>query len=94
MFAAGRANDEETLRISVADTGIGIPADDISRVFLKYYRSAGAVGIKGSGLGLAVSKVIVEAHGGSIEVESVVGTGSIFTVTVPRTAQEEAAGAA
>jgi len=85
------AATKEVLRLSVADTGIGIPPEDLSRVFLKYYRSAGATGIKGAGLGLAISKVIVEAHGGSIEVESLVGMGSTFTVTIPLVSPDEAA---
>ncbi len=69
--------------VTVADTGIGISAEDLPRIFTKYYRSAGATGIKGTGLGLAISKAITEAHGGSIEVESVVGEGSRFRVIIP-----------
>jgi signal transduction histidine kinase len=71
------------LHVSVADSGIGIPPEDLSRVFNKYYRSAGAAGYKGSGLGLAISKAIVEAHDGSIFVESTIGKGSRFTVSLP-----------
>jgi signal transduction histidine kinase len=75
--------DDGMFSVTVADTGIGIPREDLSRIFTKYYRSAGASGIKGSGLGLAISKAIIEAHGGSIEVESAVGEGSRFRVIVP-----------
>jgi signal transduction histidine kinase len=75
--------DDGMFSVTVADTGIGIPREDLSRIFTKYYRSAGASGIKGSGLGLAISKAITEAHGGSIEVESAVGEGSRFRVIIP-----------
>lgn len=86
--AAGRVTvSTETaadlVRITVVDTGIGIPAEDLPRVFIKYYRSAGAAGFKGTGLGLAISKNIIEAHNGSIEVESTVGKGSRFRTVLP-----------
>jgi signal transduction histidine kinase len=65
--------------VSVRDHGIGIPAADRSRIFTKFFRgSAGLGGIGGMGLGLAVSREIVEAHGGSMSFESEVGRGSIF----------------
>ena len=67
------------LCIYIDDTGIGIPCQDISRIFKKYYRSAGASGFKGTGLGLAISRAIGEAHGGDISVESKEGNGSSFT---------------
>jgi signal transduction histidine kinase len=78
----------DAIHVSVVDTGMGIPAEDLPRIFFKYYRSAGATGIKGTGLGLAISKIIVEAHGGGIEVESHLGVGSTFTVTLPYTTLE------
>jgi signal transduction histidine kinase len=71
------------LMVSVRDSGIGIGAKDLPRIFLKYYRAEQAAGFKGSGLGLALSKEIVEAHGGAIDVESVEGKGSTFTVILP-----------
>lgn len=70
-------------RVSVKDTGIGIAESDMSAIFKKYFRTELAAGFKGSGLGLALSKEIVEAHGGNIEVESVVGKGSVFTIIAP-----------
>ena len=73
----------DALHVAIADTGIGIPPEDLSRIFYKYYRSAGASGFKGTGLGLAISKTIVEAHGGDIAVESFIGVGSTFTVSIP-----------
>ena len=70
------------LHVNIEDTGIGIPCHDLSRIFNKYYRSAGASGFKGSGLGLAISRAIVEGHGGAIKVESTEGKGSRFTVMI------------
>ncbi|MCL6429877.1 MAG: response regulator [Anaerolineae bacterium] len=70
--------------ISVADTGPGIDPKDQERVFLPFEQaSTGAVGGKGSGLGLAISKRFVEMHGGRIWLESEVGKGSTFYVSLP-----------
>ncbi len=76
---------ERMAQIQVRDTGLGIPEPDLPRIFEKFYRvhTTDREGIEGSGLGLAIAKAIVEQHGGQIAVESVVGRGSCFTVTVP-----------
>jgi PAS domain S-box-containing protein len=71
--------------IDVIDQGCGIPADECSRVFEKYYQVSHPLkkNTSGIGLGLYISKQIVEAHGGSIGVKSKLGAGSIFTITIP-----------
>jgi signal transduction histidine kinase len=74
---------DDTIHVTVRDTGIGISDADLPHIFKKYYRSEKAAGFKGSGLGLALSREIVDAHGGTIEVESVEGKGSKFTVILP-----------
>ena len=73
------------LEFVVADTGIGIPADKISRVFDKFYQvdSSDKRMYPGTGLGLAIVKMIVTALGGTVQVESRVGEGSTFTFTLP-----------
>ena len=73
------------LEFVVADTGIGIPADKISRVFDKFYQvdSSDKRMYPGTGLGLAIVKMIVTALGGTVQVESQVGEGSTFTFTLP-----------
>jgi signal transduction histidine kinase len=82
IHLTGRLRDGALL-VEVSDSGIGIPAEELPRIFNKYFRSSVAQGFKGTGLGLTISKAIVEAHGGSINVESVVGKGSRFSVFLP-----------
>jgi hypothetical protein len=71
--------------IQVADQGAGIPADEVSNIFMKFFRSKNAKSspIKGSGLGLYLAKYFTELHGGRISVESSYGQGSTFTVELP-----------
>ncbi len=79
----------EGVRVSVRDEGLGIPSDQHDRIFTKFFRGdAGATGITGTGLGLAVSREIVEAHGGSIGFDSDAGAGSTFWVELPDASQE------
>ena len=73
---------EKDLLVQVEDSGIGIPESHLPYVFDAFYRVSHDS--KGSGLGLAVAKTIVEAHGGKIWVESVAGRGSTFSFTLPK----------
>ena len=72
------------IEVSVADTGSGIPPEDLSRIFERFYHGKTSRGESGTGLGLAIAKALVEAQNGTIGVESQVGQGSVFTVTLPR----------
>ena len=81
--AAGGTPNEHVARVSVVDTGIGIARADLPHVFERFYRADRARQTGGTGLGLAIGKWIAEAHGGRIDVESELGAGSIFTVTLP-----------
>ncbi len=78
--------DEQHALLEVEDTGSGIDAKDLPRLFDRFYRvdEARSRDTGGSGLGLAISKSIVDAHHGTIEVTSQVGTGSKFLVKIPR----------
>jgi signal transduction histidine kinase len=78
------------VKISVADTGIGIPKKDVDRIFERFYQVASHMTRKhgGMGLGLAVAKGMIEMHGGKITVESKEGRGSKFTVFLPTTASQ------
>jgi signal transduction histidine kinase/ligand-binding sensor domain-containing protein/AraC-like DNA-binding protein/ActR/RegA family two-component response regulator len=90
------ADDETHATITVRDTGIGIRADDLPFVFERFYQadSEATRRYDGSGIGLALAKELVELHGGTITVASVVGEGSCFTVRLPVGAIVSADGAA
>ncbi|WP_235963375.1 sensor histidine kinase [Tautonia rosea] len=78
--------NEQRVTLSVTDSGSGIPRDDIPRIFERFYRvdRARSRAQGGTGLGLAIVKHLVQSLGGEVSVESIVGTGSTFTVRLPR----------
>lgn len=80
---------DDTLQVVVRDTGIGIPSDQFSNVFESFQQVQGTAerAHGGTGLGLSVTKKLVELHGGSIKVDSELGSGSVFTVLLPRAAE-------
>jgi two-component system phosphate regulon sensor histidine kinase PhoR len=86
-------NGRETV-IEVADEGPGIPAEHLDRIFERFYRvdKARSRAMGGTGLGLAIVKHIAHAHGGRVEVESVVGKGSTFRIHLPNPGDEASAG--
>jgi signal transduction histidine kinase len=70
--------------LSVTDQGVGIPAEDLPRIFERFYRVGGQANRRpGTGIGLAIVKEFTEAQGGRIEVTSTVGEGTTFTVILP-----------
>ena len=73
------------LIISVCDTGIGIPSESLDQIFTKFYRvpDQGETRPEGTGLGLHISRRIIEAHGGRIWAESTMGEGSTFRLALP-----------
>lgn len=77
---------EGKLVIQVADNGFGISSQDQLHIFDKFYRSEQMVGrgLPGIGLGLSYVKLMVEAHGGTVDVESILGKGSVFTLEIPQ----------
>jgi len=81
-IAAYFATDE--VRVTVRDTGIGIDADDLPRIWDRLYRADKSRSQRGLGLGLSLVKAFVDAHGGAATVSSRPGHGSVFTVTFPR----------
>jgi two-component system phosphate regulon sensor histidine kinase PhoR len=70
-------------RFWVKDTGVGIPRDDLARIFERFYKADRARSGGGTGLGLAIARHLVEAHGGKIWVDSAEGQGSTFYFTIP-----------
>jgi len=79
-----RITNHEFVVVCVRDTGRGIPADDLGRIFDRFYQVKGEGGLQpGTGLGLPITKELVELMGGTIHVESEMGRGSAFWFTLP-----------
>jgi len=79
----GLTEKRDYLKVVVSDTGIGIPPEDLPKVFDRFYQSHSTGISMGSGLGLAITKEIVEGHRGTIQVESRLGNGTQFMFTLP-----------
>ncbi len=75
--------EDGTVAIAITDQGFGIAPGELSRLFQRFYRAPGGRKAEGIGLGLYITRLLVEAHGGAIRVESTPGQGSTFTVTLP-----------
>jgi two-component system phosphate regulon sensor histidine kinase PhoR len=82
-ISIGAAAADDKITVDVADTGAGIPAEDLPRIFERFYKVDRARGKSGTGLGLAIARHVVEAHGGRIWAESVEGRGATFHFTLP-----------
>jgi two-component system phosphate regulon sensor histidine kinase PhoR len=82
VTVAARPGGDEVV-VSVEDTGVGIPAEDLDRIFERFYKADRARSGGGTGLGLAIAKHVVQGHGGRIWAESVEGEGSTFYFTLP-----------
>jgi signal transduction histidine kinase len=84
VTVAACQTDDDTVEITVTDVGAGIPSESLPRIFERFYQVDKArKHSRGAGLGLAITREIVVAHGGAISAESVVGLGSRFTVRLP-----------
>jgi signal transduction histidine kinase len=79
--------EPEQVVVTVEDQGIGIAARDKLRIFERYYRGSNTAGIGGTGVGLHLVKLMVDLHHGTIEVDSIEGSGSRFTVRLPSNAR-------
>ena len=86
--------DDKHIKVSITDTGIGIPPEDISHLFQKFYRvdSTDTREIGGTGLGLYLSRRLIESVGGRLDVTSEYGKGSTFSIEIDRMPQDEAMG--
>lgn len=74
---------DQRVAIQIRDTGAGIPPDQLAHIFERFYRGDASRTGAGTGLGLAIAKELIQAQGGAIAVESQVGQGSVFTITLP-----------
>ena len=88
--SAEQRNGEVT--VAVADEGLGIPADDLERVFERFYRADGGRARPGTGIGLAIVKEFVEAQNGRVWVESTLGQGTTFGIVLARAELETGSG--
>jgi signal transduction histidine kinase len=79
--AVGARVSSEQIAVTVADAGPGLPAEEVARIFDRFYRGAAS---GGSGLGLTIARNLVLAHGGTIRAESRAGAGTVITFTLPR----------
>jgi signal transduction histidine kinase len=84
---------DDKVRLSVRDRGIGVAAEDVDRIFEPFERAAPARHFGGLGLGLYITRRIVESHGGTTQLATQLGKGSTFTVTLPRANQRAAVAA-
>jgi two-component system sensor histidine kinase SenX3 len=84
--------EDGRVALAVADTGVGIPARDMERIFERFYRVDRARSrlTGGTGLGLSIVRHVAANHGGTVKVESVEGEGSTFTLSLPLTEEVEA----
>lgn len=73
----------DNVRVEVSDTGVGIPEDEMTRLFERFFRASTGTAARGTGLGLQIVKTIAEAHGGTVSVASRVGQGTTFTIDLP-----------
>jgi signal transduction histidine kinase len=93
VLIRARQLDSE-LWIEVVDKGVGIPRDEIGRLGERFFRASTAGRAPGTGLGIAITRELVDLHGGSLEVESDVGSGSIFRIRIPTGLGEASVGEA
>ncbi|HWE37059.1 MAG TPA: ATP-binding protein [Isosphaeraceae bacterium] len=89
----GAAAGVGALRFTVADDGEGIAAEHLTRIFDRFYRVPGSRSARGAGLGLAIAREVVLAHGGQIDVASAPGAGTTFTITLPAAPSGDGKGA-
>jgi signal transduction histidine kinase len=83
------AYEVTTVRLQVRDQGIGIAAEHLDRIFVRFERAVSSRNFGGLGLGLYIVRQIVEALGGIVRVSSEIGVGSTFTVTLPRATTQD-----
>jgi signal transduction histidine kinase len=90
--SAGRRGDR--VEVAFADMGVGIDAEDLPRLFTRFFRARTSAGLPGTGIGLHLARELVRMHGGDMEVESVAGSGSTFRVLLPARAAQHGRAAA
>jgi signal transduction histidine kinase len=82
-ITVGARRDDGSVRVDVSDTGAGLSAEEREQLFTRFFRAPGTRRVAGSGLGLVITRLLVELHGGRIGVSSAPGEGSVFSVWLP-----------
>jgi len=88
------ARSGNVIHVEVSDTGVGIPPDEVEKLFGRFFRASTSGVAQGTGLGLSIVKSIVDAHRGKIDVRSELGVGTTFEVDLPLAVPEHAAATA
>jgi signal transduction histidine kinase len=83
------SDGDENVHLEVADTGVGIPADEMEKLFDRFFRASTSAVAAGTGLGLSIVKSIVDVHGGTVSVKSTEGVGTTFVVDLPVRVEQE-----
>ncbi|MEM8948242.1 MAG: HAMP domain-containing sensor histidine kinase [Pseudomonadota bacterium] len=91
VWVKGYLDDNDEIVLSFCDEGVGIPKEELDKLFKRFFRASTSTGIAGSGIGLNMVQHFMSLHGGRIDVESTEGVGSTFTVRMPYSASLEAA---
>lgn len=89
VWVTGESTPSGDARIVVKDQGVGIPENELDKLFERFFRASTSSGIAGSGIGLHLVQQLVAMHGGRIEVQSVMDEGSSFIVTLPKVCREQ-----
>ncbi len=90
VWIDGNTDDDQAIRISVRDEGVGIPEAEIEQLFHRFFRASTSTGIAGTGIGLNMASALVEMHGGTIDVTSEEGKGTTFSIYLPHIETEAA----
>ncbi len=93
MLIRARQSGSE-LWIEVIDKGVGIPKEEIARLGERFFRASTAGSASGTGLGITITQELVDLHDGTLEIESDVGSGSIFRIRIPGGLDERSVGEA
>ncbi|MEM8952265.1 MAG: ATP-binding protein, partial [Pseudomonadota bacterium] len=86
VWVSGKVTEEGDILIDVRDEGVGIPKDEVDKLFDRFFRASTSIGIAGTGIGLHLVKTLVDLHSGKVNVESTVGVGTVFSIILPGTA--------
>ena len=83
IWVFGCLTDEGHVKIEICDEGVGIPKEEVHKLFQRFFRASTSTGIAGTGIGLHLVKTLIDLHGGKVDVSSTVGVGTTFSIILP-----------